>query len=234
MGLPPAGVGAGSSRREQYWDKWEWEGGWRAQQQLRLGRGRGWCSPHRHTLEALGEGTVVASTLQEALGPGDTHSDHPNSALTKGSVGTLPGTVEPSGGAGASPIEVCEAAGSPAPSYWPDSLFLCQDVQECGGWASLSTVLGMNPGSSAAQSRSAGRYVTFISWVSHVSALPGPSEPTQGGVCGSPCSRVRNVLFLSPSCKWVFNPVVPKTRYSDTAENNCKSREPRLNSQVGS
>lgn len=53
-------------------------------------------------------------------------------------------------------------------------------VKECGAWAHWSSVLGMSPQSSSAQSRSGRRCVTFIYWCHNVFALPCSSEPAQG------------------------------------------------------
>lgn len=129
-----------------------------------------------------------------------------------------------------------------SPSCWPGCLSLGPDVQECGGWASRSNVLGMSPRSSSAQSRSGRRCVTFIYWRHNVFALPCPSEPAQGVGVAALEAALGIFLFFLLFCKWVFNSVAQKTNYClllsavnfDTTGNNCKSRGPQLNFQADS
>lgn len=86
------------------------------------------------------------------------------------------------------------------PSCWPDSLFLGQDVRECGGWASLSNVLGMNPGSSSASKVRQEICHLYSPGVTRVpSALPLRARPGSGGKWGW------HPLKLREECSFSFS-----------------------------
>lgn len=103
----------------------------------------------------------------------------------------------PRGGPGSLPAPAGGAAGQTAASRgcWQGSRVQSEDVKECGGWASLSGIPGVDSGqpgwAPSSEGRGVQRGVLFVS-----RARPGRGRHSLGG-------PVRKVLFLS-ACEWVF------------------------------
>lgn len=197
--------------------------------------GRRWCCPHPHTFEAPDEDKALKGSLRTW---GASYSDHPSPP--RGAVGILPCTVEcPEAVPGAQRGGGWGVRQPTSPSCWPGSLSQGQDVKECRGWASRSSVLGMRPRSSPAPSRSSRRCVAFIYWCHHAFALPCPSEPAQGVGVAALEAALGIVFFfllfasgyLTP---WHKRPITVSSpqRLILTQLGTTKSRGPQLNFQA--